>query len=169
MSVKVVEEFFPEILFQLLKSSTFDSTRRLKNPRAVSTAPTGKNVVFYPQQFGNRNFLGPRIHSLGLRGLGEKVSPLSLIMTWPISGGSAVRYVSRVRQDGERIYNGGFHDPVFVAFDLFTLTADRVTYDQSSRTLLAAGDVMTTNGTRPRTHANSMKFRIAYDRVLRLP
>jgi Carboxypeptidase regulatory-like domain len=80
-----------------------------------------------------------------------------------------VRYVSRVRRDGERIYNGGFHDPVFVAFDLFTLTADRVTYDQSSRTLLAAGDVTTTNGIRPRTHANSMKFRIANDRVLRLP
>jgi hypothetical protein len=80
-----------------------------------------------------------------------------------------VRYVRRLRGDGERTYDGGFQDPVFVAFDLFTLTGDHVTYDKSSRTLLATGDVTTTNGTRARTHANSMKLRIADDRALRLP
>jgi hypothetical protein len=80
-----------------------------------------------------------------------------------------VGYVSRLRRDGERIYDGRLQNPVFVAFRLFTLTADHVTYDKSSRTLLATGNVTTTNGTRARTHANSLKFRIANDGVLRLP
>ena len=80
-----------------------------------------------------------------------------------------VRYYSRQRHDGERIYNGEFQNPVFVAFDLFTLTADHVTYDPTSRTLLATGNVTTTNGAGASTNANSMKFRIANDSVLRLP
>jgi Carboxypeptidase regulatory-like domain len=79
-----------------------------------------------------------------------------------------VRYSSRLRRDGERIYNSGFLSPVVVAFNLFTLTADHVTYDLASRTLLATGNVTTTNGSAGSTHANSMKFRIVNDSVLRL-
>jgi len=80
-----------------------------------------------------------------------------------------VRYFSRLRRDGERIYNSGFQNPVFVAFNLFTLTADHVTYETASRTLLATGNVTTTNGSAGSAHANSMKFRINNDSVLRLP
>ena len=80
-----------------------------------------------------------------------------------------VRYYSRRRSDGERVYDSGFQNPVFVAFNLFTLTADHVIYDLTSRTLLATGSVTTTNGSAGYTHGNSMKFRIANDSVLRLP
>jgi hypothetical protein len=80
-----------------------------------------------------------------------------------------VRYYSRRRSDGERVYDSGFQNPVLVAFNLFTLTADRVTYDMASRTLLATGNVTTTNGSAGSTHANSMKFRIDNASVLRLP
>jgi hypothetical protein len=80
-----------------------------------------------------------------------------------------VRYSGRLRRDGERIYNGRFRNPVLVAFNLFTLTADQVTYDLANRTLLATGNVTTANGSAGSTHANSVKFRIANDGVLRLP
>jgi hypothetical protein len=80
-----------------------------------------------------------------------------------------VRYSGRVRRDGARIYNGGFRNPVLVAFNLFTLTADQITYDLANRTLLATGNVTTTNGSAGSAHANSMKLRIATDSVLRLP
>jgi hypothetical protein len=79
-----------------------------------------------------------------------------------------IRYDSRLRRDSERIYNSGFRNPVLFAFNLFTLTADHVTYDLASRTLLATGNVITTNGSAGSAHANSMKFRIANDSVLRL-
>jgi hypothetical protein len=49
------------------------------------------------------------------------------------------------------------------------LTAGHVTYDLASQTLLATGNVTTTDGSAGPTHANSMKFRIASDSVLRLP
>jgi hypothetical protein len=80
-----------------------------------------------------------------------------------------VRYFNRRRTDGERHYDGGFRNPVLVTFNLFTLTADHVTYDMGSRTLLASGNVTTTDGAGASTGANSMKFRIAKDSVLRLP
>lgn len=80
-----------------------------------------------------------------------------------------VRYYSRRRSDGERVYDSGFQNPVLVTFNLFTLTADHVTYDTASRTLLATGNVTTTNGSAGSKRANSMKFRIANDGVLRLP
>lgn len=80
-----------------------------------------------------------------------------------------VRYYSRRRSDGERVYDSGFQNPVLVTFNLFTLTADHVTYDIASRTLLATGNVTTTNGSPDSTHANSMKFRIDNASVLRLP
>ena len=80
-----------------------------------------------------------------------------------------VRYSNRLRRDSERIYNGGFQNPVFVAFDLFTLTADHVTYEMASRTLLATGNVTITKGSAGSTHAISVKFRIDNARALRLP
>ena len=79
-----------------------------------------------------------------------------------------IRYYSRRRSDGERVYNSGFQNPVLVTFNLFTLTADHVTYDMDSRTLLATGNVKTTNGSAGSTHASSMKFRIDNARALRL-
>lgn len=80
-----------------------------------------------------------------------------------------VRYYSRRRTDGERVYDSGFQNPVLVTFNLFTLTADHVTYDMASRILLATGNVITANGSAGSTHANSMKFRIDNASVLRLP
>lgn len=79
------------------------------------------------------------------------------------------RSSGRVRRDGERIYSGGFRDPVFVAFNLFTLTADQVTYDPANRTLVARGNITTTNGSSGSAHANSMKLKITNDGVRRLP
>jgi len=80
-----------------------------------------------------------------------------------------VRYSNRLRRDSERIYNGGFQNPVSVAFNLFTLTADHVTYDMASRTLVAIGNVTITKGSAGSTHANSVKFRIDNARAQRLP
>lgn len=80
-----------------------------------------------------------------------------------------VRYDRRRRSDGERVYDSGFRNPVLVTFNLFTLTADHVTYDIASRTLVATGNVTTANGSAGSTRSNSVKFRIADDRVLRLP
>ena len=80
-----------------------------------------------------------------------------------------VRYYSRRRSDGERVYDSGFQNPVFVAFNLFTLTADHVTYDLASRTIVATGNVTTTNGSARSAHGDSMKFRIDKARWLRLP
>jgi hypothetical protein len=57
-----------------------------------------------------------------------------------------VRYYSRRRSDGERVYGSGFQNPVVVTFNLFSLTADDVTYDVASRTLLATGNVTITKG-----------------------
>jgi hypothetical protein len=79
-----------------------------------------------------------------------------------------VRYDTRRRNDGERVYDSGFRNPVLVAFNLFTLTADHVTYDMTSRTLAATGNVTTTNGSAGSTRSNSAKFRIDAARVLRL-
>jgi Carboxypeptidase regulatory-like domain len=80
-----------------------------------------------------------------------------------------VRYSGRVRRGGERIYNGGFRNPVLIAFNLFTLTADQVTYDLDKRIVLAVGNVTTTNGSAGSAHANSMKLKIANHSVQRLP
>lgn len=80
-----------------------------------------------------------------------------------------VRYDSRRRNDGRRVYDSGFRSPVLVAFNLFTLTADHVTFDITSRTLVATGNVTTTNGSAGSTRTNSAKFRIGPARVLRLP
>jgi hypothetical protein len=80
-----------------------------------------------------------------------------------------IRYDSRRRSDVERDYDSGFQNPVFIAFNLFTLTAGHVTYETASRTLLATGNVTVTNGSAGSAHADSMKFRIDNARVLRLP
>jgi Carboxypeptidase regulatory-like domain len=80
-----------------------------------------------------------------------------------------VRYYSRRRSDGERVYGSGFQNPVVVTFNLFSLTADDVTYDVASRTLLATGNVTITKGSAGSTHANSVRFRIDNAGALRLP
>jgi hypothetical protein len=50
--------------------------------------------------------------------------------------------------------------PVFVAYNLFTLRADKVVYDVQSRTLEATGNVVAAKADGATEHADSMKFRV---------
>ena len=61
-------------------------------------------------------------------------------------------YISRNMQN--------YKDPVFVAYNLFTLEADRVTYDEKTRTLEAKGNVVAFNEKGEKQTAESMTFRI---------
>jgi hypothetical protein len=80
-----------------------------------------------------------------------------------------IRYDGRTRGDGKRVYISGFQSPVLVAFSLFTLTAESVTYDIANQTLVATGKVTTLDGIGTSTRASSMKLRISNESVLRLP
>jgi len=79
-----------------------------------------------------------------------------------------IRYFRRRRSEGKRAYDSGSQAPVLVTFDLFTLTADHVTYNMENRTLVATGNVTTADGTGVSTHDKSVKFKIADDSVQRL-
>jgi len=75
-----------------------------------------------------------------------------------------IDYRARQRTDRGSIYLSrslqAFRDPVFVAYNLFTLEADRVTYDEKTRTLEAKGDVVAFNEKGEKQTAESMTFRI---------
>jgi hypothetical protein len=58
------------------------------------------------------------------------------------------------------VISAGVEIPVFVAYNLFTLRADRVVYDVQSRTLEATGNVVAENADGTIQRADSMKFRV---------
>jgi lipopolysaccharide assembly outer membrane protein LptD (OstA) len=58
------------------------------------------------------------------------------------------------------VISAGVEIPVFVAYNLFTLRADRVGYDAQGRMLEATGNVVATNADGATEHADSMTFRI---------
>ncbi|HYL45514.1 MAG TPA: hypothetical protein VEU52_00670 [Candidatus Limnocylindrales bacterium] len=94
--------------------------------------------------------------------------PFQLLINYPSRPltESGTVYTSRSVQD--------FKTPVFVAYNLFTLQADRVTYDEKTRTLEASGNVVAFNekgeiaSTNMVQTAESMTFRIANGEATRL-
>jgi hypothetical protein len=72
----------------------------------------------------------------------------------------------RLNTERERsyVYRSGWNSPsagnVFVAYNLFTLTADHVVYDVQARTLQAAGTVLLVNADGAVQRADSMRFKI---------
>jgi hypothetical protein len=50
--------------------------------------------------------------------------------------------------------------PVFVAYNLFSVEADRVVYDAKNRTIAASGNVVTADGSGTTHHADSIGFKI---------
>jgi hypothetical protein len=59
--------------------------------------------------------------------------------------------------------------PVFVAYNLFTLRADKVVYDAQGRTLEATGNVVADSAEGSTQRADSMKFRIENGQATPLP
>ena len=83
-----------------------------------------------------------------------------------------INYPARQRTDHETVYISrslqNIKDPVFVAYNLFTLEADRVTYDEKTRTLEAMGNVGTFNEKGEKQTADSMTFKIDNGEATRL-
>lgn len=59
--------------------------------------------------------------------------------------------------------------PVFVAYNLFSLEADKVFYDVKNRTIAATGNVVVADGSGTTRHADSLGFRIEDGQVVPLP
>ena len=58
-----------------------------------------------------------------------------------------------------------YGDPVFVAYNLFSLQADRVIYDMKERTIKASGNVVAANESGATQRADSMIFKIENGKV----
>jgi hypothetical protein len=76
-----------------------------------------------------------------------------------------IRFRTRHAADHGYAYSGRtifgrLQTPVFVAYNLFTLQANDVGYDERSQTLQASGNVVTVNEDGDTQRADSMKFRI---------
>jgi len=59
--------------------------------------------------------------------------------------------------------------PVFVAYNLFSLEADKVVYDVKNRTIAASGNVVTADGLGKTQHADSIRFKIENGQAVPLP
>jgi lipopolysaccharide assembly outer membrane protein LptD (OstA) len=59
-------------------------------------------------------------------------------------------------------------DPVFVAYDLFSLQADHVSFNAKQRKIEASGDVVVTNESGETRHADSMAFKVEDGRAIPL-
>jgi hypothetical protein len=75
-----------------------------------------------------------------------------------------VRFPKRSSQEQSYVYRsdrvGRTQIPVFLEYNLFSLGADRVSYETSNRTIVASGNVVATDGSGVTRHANSLAFRI---------
>lgn len=80
-----------------------------------------------------------------------------------------VQYGSRHRSASENTYSSYIHlGPVFVAYNLFSLEADKVVYDMKDRTIAASGNVVVSDGSGTTHHADSLGFRIEDGQVIPL-
>ena len=79
-----------------------------------------------------------------------------------------IRCFARWKTDRGYVY-GGVSNPVFVAYNLFTLRADHVTYDVQAKTLQATGHVVVANPDGTVQRAESMAFRIENGQASPLP
>lgn len=81
----------------------------------------------------------------------------------------SIRYGNRIPNGGNYSYTGEttphYQTPVFVAYNLFSLQADKVTYDVQKRTIEANGNVIAVNESGTIQRANSMAFKIANGHV----
>jgi hypothetical protein len=59
--------------------------------------------------------------------------------------------------------------PVFVAYNLFSMTADEVTYDSATQALEARGNVVFDDGYGHTHHSDSVKFRIENGKAVSIP
>src|ERR1700721_3800053 len=74
-----------------------------------------------------------------------------------------IRYVRHNDSGGRYVYSGQKqpnYDPVFVAYNLFSLRADEVTYDAKSRTITATGSVVVAYESGLISRAVSVAFKI---------
>jgi hypothetical protein len=76
-----------------------------------------------------------------------------------------IRYSSRRRSDFESTYTYGIRGPVSVAYNLFTLSADKVVYNSKNRTVIASGGVVTYDASGKKKWFDSATFRIANGQV----
>jgi len=58
-----------------------------------------------------------------------------------------------------------YHTPVFVAYNLFSLQADKVSYDVQKRTIEASGNVIAVNESGASQRADSMALKIENGQV----
>lgn len=79
-----------------------------------------------------------------------------------------VQYSNRQRADGKNTYRHDARGPVFVAYNLFSLEADKVTFDVKNRTIAASGNVVVADGSGTTRHADSMGLRIEDGQVIPL-
>lgn len=74
-----------------------------------------------------------------------------------------IRYAGRTPTGSTCIYTGEkrpYDDPVFVAYNLFSLQADRVIYNLKLRTIEASGNVVAVNESGAKQHGDKMTLRI---------
>jgi lipopolysaccharide assembly outer membrane protein LptD (OstA) len=83
-----------------------------------------------------------------------------------------VHYVSRGQTEQTYMYAGDnyppYKNPVFVAYNLFSLQADKVKYDAQSQALEANGNVVVKNESGATQRADSVTFSIKNGQVARL-
>jgi|ERR1022692_1024402 hypothetical protein len=118
-----------------------------------------------PEQIATAN----RASTVDLPYYGEELLPV------PSSDGVPheiyIRYTRGKRADKSHSYTGEkapYEDPVFVAYNLFSLQADRVTYDEKSRIIEASGNVVVADGLGTTQRADAMSFEIDDGRATRL-
>jgi hypothetical protein len=70
-----------------------------------------------------------------------------------------IQYSNRQRSGGKNTYYDA-QGAVLVAYNLFTLTADKVVYDAENRTISAAGGVVAEDGLGSTRHADSICFKL---------
>jgi hypothetical protein len=83
-----------------------------------------------------------------------------------------VRYFRRTATDDHLEYTDEktpYEEPVLVAYNLFSLQADKVIYDAQKRTIEASGNVIAVNELGATQHSNSMAFKIEDGQVALLP
>jgi Carboxypeptidase regulatory-like domain len=80
-----------------------------------------------------------------------------------------IRYMKRTVVGGVCDYTGEktpYEDPVFVAYNLFSLQADHVGFNAEQREIEASGNVVVTNESGQTRHADSMAFKIENGRAI---
>jgi hypothetical protein len=80
-----------------------------------------------------------------------------------------IRYVKRNESGDSYVYAGEKtpnHDPVFVAYNLFSLRADKVIYDAKSRTIRATGNVVVAYESVVIPRADSVAFNFENGRAI---